>query len=148
MEYWPSITNPSMISSVTLFVQVPFVSTLLQFTGYYIIAGSNTTTIIHQAMSLNGLPLNFLYSELVLVPGCRQSLGFTLLVTGNRVCRLLSQDEVFLLPLDVVTPWLPGLPSIFWGRSLPYFATAGRIWSPQVSGSGRDDARAPWFDLP
>lgn len=97
-----------MISSVTLFVQVPFVSTLLQFTGYYIIAGSNTTTIIHQAMLLKGLPLNFLFSELVLVPGCRQSLGFTLLVTRNQLCRLLPQAEVFLLLLDVVTPMITG----------------------------------------
>lgn len=83
-------------------------STLLQFTGYYIIAGSNTTTIIHQAMLLKGLPLNFLFSELVLVPGCRQSLGFTLLVTRNQLCRLLPQAEVFLLLLDVVTPMITG----------------------------------------
>ena len=142
-----------MISSVILPAQVPSVSPLRTLIVNYLIKWFKITIIMHQAMLLTAQVHFFslvsahkltCYSRVCIGAWNCQLIWLALLVTRNRVYRLVPHAGILLYPVGMVIPWSPGN---YWGCSVEYFTTADRIGLPQGSSSGKDELQALWFAL-
>jgi len=127
-----------------LLVQLPSLSTLLHFKSRNLITWFKSIIDMHPATPLTVQVYAFLLCVCFLTccfracvgTGYHQLLFLTLLATRNRICRLLSPADILLQPLDVLIHWYAAPLSIYWPCS--FFATAGRTWLLQVSGSAME----------
>jgi len=147
MNQYLSTSNPSVISSVILLVQVFLRHDSCRSLENFL--QSLCSTAPPSCIKLHHWGLGYVFppslwrlSDLLgILRTCidarrHQLLCLVLLATLDWICWILFQVDILCSAVIPVVPWRRRLLSVYQGCFIPYFATVNRTWSSQISNTG------------